>query len=61
MNVPGTSKDLFVGAITRGTPTHTVNGLKLKLGFLVALFGRVVSEIRELQHAQKCAPCAKYP
>lgn len=26
------SKDLFVGTITGGTPTHTANGLRLKIG-----------------------------
>lgn len=30
-----TGKDLYVGAITRGTPTHTAAGLRLKLGFKI--------------------------
>lgn len=28
----GASTSLFVGVITRGTPTHTASGLKLKIG-----------------------------
>lgn len=30
------SKSVYVGSITRGTPTHTANGLRLRLGLVAA-------------------------
>lgn len=32
-SAPG-SKDMYVGAITRGAPTHSASGLRLRLGFV---------------------------